>query len=66
VQGDTALRLEGLEVKYGSNPVVRGLDLAVSNAGFVTLLGPSGCGKSPTLGAIAGFRDPSGRPHPAA
>ena len=60
MQGDIALRLEALEVKYGQNRVVRGLDLAVSNGEFVTLLGPSGCGKSTTLGAIAGFLDPSG------
>jgi spermidine/putrescine transport system ATP-binding protein len=60
VQGDIALRLEALEVKYGQNRVVRGVELAVSNGEFVTLLGPSGCGKSTTLGAIAGFLDPSG------
>jgi spermidine/putrescine ABC transporter ATP-binding subunit len=59
VQRDTALRLEGLEVRYGNTHAVRGLDLAVEKGEFVTLLGPSGCGKSTTLGAIAGFLDPS-------
>ena len=34
-----------------------GVDLAVGEGEFVTLLGPSGCGKTTLLRAIAGFED---------
>ena len=38
---------------------VDGLDLAVADGEFVTLLGPSGCGKSTALACIAGLERPS-------
>ncbi|MCG8511707.1 MAG: ABC transporter ATP-binding protein [Rhodospirillales bacterium] len=53
------LRLIGIEVRYGSTMAVKGLDLAVKDGEFVTLLGPSGCGKTTTLGVVAGFLEPS-------
>ncbi|MFD0851653.1 ABC transporter ATP-binding protein, partial [Actinomadura adrarensis] len=41
---------------------VRGLDLAIGQGEFFSLLGPSGCGKTTTMRMIAGFEDPtSGR-----
>jgi NitT/TauT family transport system ATP-binding protein len=36
-----------------------GVDLAVANGEFVSLLGPSGCGKSTALRLIAGLGDPT-------
>jgi branched-chain amino acid transport system ATP-binding protein len=48
------LELEGLEVRYGSVPAVRRLDLAVGHAELVGLIGPNGAGKSTTLHAIMG------------
>jgi len=54
------LRLDGIKVSYGATTVVDGLDLAVEDGEFVTLLGPSGCGKTTTLGVIAGFLQPAG------
>src|SRR5258707_9009379 len=36
-----------------------GLDLAIANGEFVSLLGPSGCGKSTALRLIAGLGEPS-------
>jgi len=53
------LRLEKLEKRYGATVAVAGIDLAVREGEFMTLLGPSGCGKTTTLGLIAGFFRPS-------
>ena len=50
-----ALELEGLEVRYGSVPAVRGLDLEVGHGELVGLIGPNGAGKSTTLHAIMGL-----------
>jgi putative spermidine/putrescine transport system ATP-binding protein len=53
------LRLEALGKRYGATVAVAGIDLAVREGEFMTLLGPSGCGKTTTLGLIAGFFAPS-------
>ena len=50
-----ALEVAGLEVAYGSVPVLRGIDLRVDSGSFVALLGASGCGKTTLLRAISGF-----------
>jgi len=39
--------------------VVRGVDLAIGEGEFFSLLGPSGCGKTTTLRMIAGFEEPT-------
>jgi branched-chain amino acid transport system ATP-binding protein len=49
------LQLEGLDVRYGSVPAVRGLDLEVGHGELVGLIGPNGAGKSTTLHAIMGL-----------
>src|ERR671935_3404 len=46
------LELEGLEVRYGAVPAVRGLSLRVAKGEIVGLIGPNGAGKSTTLHAI--------------
>jgi putative spermidine/putrescine transport system ATP-binding protein len=56
---EAALRLAGLEKRYGATVAVAGIDLEVGEGEFVTLLGPSGCGKTTTLGLIAGFFPPT-------
>jgi spermidine/putrescine transport system ATP-binding protein len=38
---------------------VRGLDLAIREGEFFSLLGPSGCGKTTTMRMIAGFEEPT-------
>ncbi|MFF9623962.1 ABC transporter ATP-binding protein [Streptomyces griseosporeus] len=43
----------------GNAAVVRGIDLAIEEGEFFSLLGPSGCGKTTTLRMIAGFEEPT-------
>ena len=56
---EPALRLAGIEKRYGATVAVAAVDLEVREGEFLTLLGPSGCGKTTTLGLIAGFFPPS-------
>ena len=53
-----ALEIEGLAAGYGRTPVLRGLDLVVSD-GVTAILGPSGCGKTTLLRSVAGFVSPT-------
>ena len=54
-----AIEIEGLEVGYGKEPVLRGIDLAVAQAEFIAILGSSGCGKTTLLRTVAGFQKAS-------
>src|SRR6478609_10756625 len=56
---EAPLVLDRLEKRFGEHRAVAGIDLAVAEGEFVTLLGPSGCGKTTTLNMVAGFLDPS-------
>jgi branched-chain amino acid transport system ATP-binding protein len=49
------LEVEGLEVRYGAVPAVRGLSVQVERGQIVGLIGPNGAGKSTTLHAIMGL-----------
>ena len=49
------LALDGLGVRYGPVPAVRGLTLDVQRGEIVGLIGPNGAGKSTTLNAIMGL-----------
>lgn len=53
------ITLEGVVKRFGSNQVVKNLNLEVGEGEFLTLLGPSGCGKTTTLRMIAGFEEAS-------
>ena len=55
---EPALRCAGLVKRFGTVPVVDGLDLIARPGEVVALLGPSGCGKTTTLRLIAGFETP--------
>lgn len=51
---DIVLEARGLTIGYGSNPVVRDLNLTVGFGEVVGLLGANGAGKSTTLRGLAG------------
>jgi len=51
---DAILEIEGLEVRYGPVPAVRGIDIRVGRGEIVGVIGPNGAGKSSTLNAVMG------------
>jgi multiple sugar transport system ATP-binding protein len=52
-----AVVLRNVTKRFGSSPVLRGIDLDVADGELVVLVGPSGCGKSTLLRVIAGLED---------
>ena len=54
---ESIVSLIDVEKRFGSNLVVRKLNMEIYEGEFLTLLGPSGCGKTTTLRMIAGFED---------
>lgn len=52
------IEITNLTKRYGDQLAVDGLDLAIEDGQFITLLGPSGCGKTTTLRMLAGFIQP--------
>ncbi|WP_455056448.1 ABC transporter ATP-binding protein [Jutongia sp.] len=56
---NTIVDIKGVNKIYGTNHVVKDLNLQVEEGEFLTLLGSSGCGKTTTLRMIAGFEEPT-------
>ena len=54
------LEIAGLEAGYGPNPVLFGVDLAIGEGEFGTLLGRNGMGKTTTIRALMGLITPRG------
>jgi nitrate ABC transporter ATP-binding subunit len=52
-----SLVVDSIHKTYGSQDVLRGIDLTVEPGEFVTVIGHSGCGKSTLLNAIGGLID---------
>jgi branched-chain amino acid transport system ATP-binding protein len=52
------LKIENLEVAYGSIKAIKGISLEVNQGEIVTLIGSNGAGKSTTLRAISGILKP--------
>jgi NitT/TauT family transport system ATP-binding protein len=54
------LELQGVEKRYDNGTLaLKGVNLAIGQREFVSLLGPSGCGKSTALKMVAGLLDAS-------
>jgi spermidine/putrescine transport system ATP-binding protein len=51
--------LSAVEKAFGTERVVKSIDLSVNQGEFFSLLGPSGCGKTTTLRMIAGLETPT-------
>ena len=54
---ESIVSLIDVEKRFGSNLVVRKMNMEIYEGEFLTLLGPSGCGKTTTLRMITGFED---------
>jgi putative spermidine/putrescine transport system ATP-binding protein len=52
------LDITGAGKSFGASTVLDGVDLAVGQAEFISLLGPSGCGKTTLLRIVAGLMRP--------
>lgn len=57
--GEAIVSLVDVEKRFGTNLVVKKMNLEIEEGEFLTLLGPSGCGKTTTLRMVAGFEDAS-------
>jgi ABC-2 type transport system ATP-binding protein len=53
------VEVRGLQMRYGDNEVLTGVDLDVGRGEVVVLLGPNGAGKTTTIEVLEGFRRPS-------
>ncbi len=53
-----SVELRGLHKAFGTQAVLRGLDLDIADGEFMVVVGPSGCGKSTLLRVIAGLEPP--------
>lgn len=58
--GVLAIETRGLEKQFGFSPVLKGVDLAVRQGGFLTVFGPNGAGKSTLLSILSTFIKPGG------
>ncbi|MCC5947547.1 MAG: ABC transporter ATP-binding protein [Nitriliruptoraceae bacterium] len=56
---EPVVRVRDLRMRYGTNDVLRGVDLEVHRGEVVGLLGPNGAGKTTTIEILEGFRRPS-------
>ena len=55
-----AIELVGLRKSFGTNEVLKGIDLAIERRQVVCLIGPSGSGKSTLLRCVNRLEDPTG------
>jgi polar amino acid transport system ATP-binding protein len=53
------LKIEGLHKRYGTNHVLRGVDMEVERGEVVVIIGPSGSGKSSLLKCLNRLEEPS-------
>lgn len=59
MSADVAIRVRGLETRFGAQTVHRDLDLDVRRGEILGVVGPSGCGKSVLLREVVGLQTPT-------
>lgn len=57
VAADPVLAAHGLEIAYGDNVALRGVDLGFARGEITAIIGPSGCGKSSLLASLNRLTD---------
>jgi len=55
-----AVSIRSVQKRFGSTPVIRGVDIEIADGEFCVLVGPSGCGKSTLLRMLAGLEEITG------
>ena len=55
----SGIKIENIEKSFGTNPVLKGVNLEVPNGQLVSILGSSGCGKTTLLRIVAGLEKSS-------
>ena len=55
-----AVSIRSVQKRFGSTPVIRGVDVEIADGEFCVLVGPSGCGKSTLLRMLAGLEEITG------
>ncbi|MGH8799041.1 MAG: ABC transporter ATP-binding protein, partial [Casimicrobiaceae bacterium] len=55
-----AVSIRAVHKRFGSTPVIRGVDIEIADGEFCVLVGPSGCGKSTLLRMLAGLEEITG------
>jgi len=53
--GNKLIEIENLVKRYGSNEVLRGINLSINKGEILGFLGPNGAGKSTTMNIITGY-----------
>ncbi|WP_420103857.1 ABC transporter ATP-binding protein [Bosea sp. (in: a-proteobacteria)] len=53
-----SIEIAGITKNFGTDPVLKGIDLSIRPGEFLSLVGMSGCGKSTLLRIIAGLETP--------
>ena len=56
----TILQVENLQKDFGSQKVLKGINLTVNRGDVIAIIGPSGCGKSTFLRCLNCMEDPTG------
>ena len=51
----SGIKIENIEKSFGTNPVLKGINLEVQSGQLVSVLGSSGCGKTTLLRIVAGL-----------
>ncbi len=55
MENNVLIEIKNISKEFDGEQVLKGINLAIHDKEFITLLGPSGCGKTTTLRILAGF-----------